>query len=104
VQSSKLRYYIHDRADSCQIQLLGILADGDVPELQGCWNTIKTTLGDRSFVLDLRGLDSSDDGGQRWVQSMQAEGARLIEHGAKPAAASGGILRRLFCAASTQAQ
>lgn len=96
-----MRYYIHDRWDCCQIQLSGVLTGDDVPELQGCWTTIRTTLAERKLVLDIRGLESADEEGRQWLASMQAGGATLLESSAEMIRKSRGLLRKFFSAAST---
>src|SRR5579875_969798 len=73
--SPLFKYYIHDRTANCRLQLIGALTEAEIPELDGCWRTAKTTLGKRQFILDLRGLASFDDAGRRWLSSMSAEGA-----------------------------
>jgi hypothetical protein len=71
------KYYIHDGIAHCRLQLLGELREDHLIELKGCWNTVRTTLRDRGLVLDLHGLRSADDAGQRWLRAMAAEGAIL---------------------------
>jgi hypothetical protein len=75
VRSSVFKYYIHDSVDTLRFQLLGNLSEYDVSELNGCWNTAKTTLGKRKLVIDLRALKSADESGKEWLLSMANEGA-----------------------------
>ncbi len=75
IRSSVFKYYIHDGADALRLQLLGDLTELDVPDLNGCWRTAKTTMGNRGLVLDLRRLKSIDDAGKQWLASMADEGA-----------------------------
>jgi hypothetical protein len=77
-RSSSFKYYIHDSVSTCRLQLLGELNEQDVPELNGCWQTIKTTLGDRQLVLDLRLLDHTDGAGNLWLTNMAEEGASYL--------------------------
>ena len=72
------KYYIHDSVDACRLQLLGSLSEAYVRELNGCWNTAKTTLGGRKLVIDLRGLQSTDEAGKAWLLSMVHEGATYL--------------------------
>jgi hypothetical protein len=78
VRSGSFKYYIHDGVECCRLQLFGELTETEVPDLTGCWNTVKTTLGERKFVLDVCGLQSADDLGKRWLVEMAAEGAKFI--------------------------
>jgi len=108
VRSSVFRYYIHDSVDALRFQLLGELSEHDVPELNGCWNTAKTTLGTRKLLIDLRLLRSTDESGKEWLLSMANEGAAYLPEsyfrtglsGQNPTPSSGGsrkigILTRL---------
>jgi len=78
VRSSVFKYYIHDSVGALRFQLLGDLSEGDVPELNGCWSTAKTTLSQRKLVIDLRLLHSTDEGGKEWLLSMANEGATYL--------------------------
>lgn len=77
-RSSIFKYYIHDAVESCRLELIGELSDAEVPELNGCWTTAKTTLGSRKLLLDLRKLSAIDDSGRQWIISMAADGASLL--------------------------
>src|SRR3954454_16904840 len=72
---SALKYYIHDETEAFRFQLIGELREADVKELSGCWQTAKSTFGDRKLVLDLRQLRSTDESGKQWLLSMVREGA-----------------------------
>ena len=78
VRSSTLKYYIHDGVDNFRLQLIGELAEQDVPELTGCWNTARTILVNRKLVLDLTQLKRTDEAGREWLLSMVREGATSI--------------------------
>jgi|SRR5579875_406112 len=75
VRSSSFKYYIHDAADVCRLQLLGELTEFDLPELNGCCQTAKTIVGARRLLLDLEQLKSIDEAGRQWIASMVSEGA-----------------------------
>jgi hypothetical protein len=74
-QASSFKYYIHDSVNTCRLQLLGELHENNLTELNGCWQTIKTTLRTRQLVLDLRRLDGTDAASSRWLMGMASEGA-----------------------------
>jgi hypothetical protein len=78
LRSGSFKYYIHDGVECCRLQLFGELTETEVPDLMGCWNTVKTTLDQRKFVLDVCGLQSADEVGKRWLIEMAAEGATFI--------------------------
>jgi hypothetical protein len=77
VRSAYFKYYIHDAVECCRLQLIGELRETDLPDLTGCWNTVKTTIANRKFVLDLQGLRGTDDAAKQWIIRMAAEGAAL---------------------------
>ena len=72
------KYYIHDSATALRLQLFGDFTETEVPELTGCWDTAKTTLGQRKLIVDIRGLRSADDAGKKWLFEMAAEGADFL--------------------------
>jgi len=75
---SALKYYIHDTTEAFRFQLIGELREPDVKELSGCWETAKSTFGNRKLVLDLRALRSTDENGKEWLLSMVREGAVCV--------------------------
>lgn len=82
--ASLLKYYIHDSIDALRFELCGELTEWDVAELNGCWNTAKTTLGSRRLILDVRRLKAADEGGSQWLQLMFTHGASFIPEGRFP--------------------
>lgn len=78
VRSALFKYYIHDSVEALRFQLLGEFGEHDVPELNGCWSTAKTTLSQRKLVIDLRSLKSADESGRKWLLSMADEGATYL--------------------------
>jgi hypothetical protein len=74
-RSSSFKYYIHDSVAALRLQLIGDLTASEVTELNGTWETAKTTLCRRKLVLDLYRLHSADDEGTRWLAKMKAAGA-----------------------------
>ena len=79
MRSSNLKYYIHDSNASFRLELIGNLGGGDIPELQGCWETARTTLAGRDLVIDLRAVVERDQAGIDWLRSMADEGASILE-------------------------
>ena len=76
--SFPFKYYIHDSVSNCRLQLFGDFREVDVPDLRGCWNTVRTTLVNRKLVMDVCGLRSADDSARRWLIEMAAEGATFL--------------------------
>ncbi|MGH9640105.1 MAG: hypothetical protein ACRD3Y_08590, partial [Bryobacteraceae bacterium] len=70
--------YIHDGVQACRLQLIGEFTERDVPELDGCWRTSKTILGERRLLLDLRAVTGVDEAGKRWLASMGSEGVHYL--------------------------
>jgi hypothetical protein len=75
---SNFKYYIHDSVAEYRLQLLGDLTSSQVTELCGCWQTARTTLGNRRLKLDVRGLKSADIEGQNWLEQMAKDGAVFL--------------------------
>jgi hypothetical protein len=78
IPSSTFKYYIHDSVATLRFQLIGDLRDGNVTELNGSWETAQTTLRFRRLVLDLCGLNSTDEHGRRWLLKMKDVGAAFL--------------------------
>jgi len=101
---SQLKYYIHDNADAFRFQLTGELTELDLPELNGCWRTAKTILGNRRLILDVSGLTAVDEMGNGWLALMVAGGAVCVPEafGARKASpveqrkSRGNVFTRLF--------
>ena len=77
-RSSQLKYYIHDSGDAIRFQLAGELTEMDLSELNGCWCTAKTILGNRKLVIDSSGLRAIDEKGSQWLAAMVAGGANCV--------------------------
>jgi hypothetical protein len=80
-RSSYFKYYIHDSVATLRLQLIGDLTASEVTELNGTWETAKTTLGRRKLVLDLYRLHSADEEGRRWLAKMRDAGAACVPEG-----------------------
>jgi hypothetical protein len=77
-QSSSFKYYIHDSVSTLRFQLIGDLQATNVTELNGSWETARTTLARRRLVLDVRQLRSADAAGDRWLFGMNETGAAFL--------------------------
>lgn len=77
-RSLSFKYYIHDSVLTLRFQLIGDLRADQVAELDGSWETARTTLSLRRFVLDLSQLYSTDDAGRAWLRKMQDAGAQFL--------------------------
>jgi len=77
-RSLNFKYYIHDSVSTLRFQLIGDLRSANVPELNGSWDTARTTLGSRRFLLDVRHLHSTDEEGQSWLSIMSQSGAHFL--------------------------
>lgn len=78
VRPSSFKYYIHDSTEALRLKLIGEFTQREVTELNGCWRTARTTIGQRKLVLDLRGLIAVDEAAKQWLAAMSAEGASYI--------------------------
>jgi hypothetical protein len=77
-RSLHFKYYIHDSVSTLRFQLIGDLRAANVLELNGSWDTARTTLAGRRFLLDLNQLYSTDDDGQAWLSKMRHAGAEFL--------------------------
>jgi ABC-type transporter Mla MlaB component len=102
VRASKFQFYLHDRAEWCQLQLLGQLAAEDLPELQSCCNTVRTTLDGRKLVLDVRGLNAIDSAGEQWLAEKRTEGAEIVDQVADESSKNTKALKSFFAASSAR--
>jgi hypothetical protein len=75
---SPFKYYIHDSVKQLRLQLIGDLRTSNVTDLNGTWETAKTTLGQRRLVLDLRQLYSADEEGRLWLAKMKDGGGSCL--------------------------
>jgi len=76
-RSRSFKYYIHDSVPTLRFQLIGDLHAASVRELNGSWETARTTLNARRFLLDLSQLHSTDDEGRAWLLKMKDAGAQF---------------------------
>jgi hypothetical protein len=76
-RSLAFKYYIHDSVQTLRFQLIGDLRALNVHELHGSWETARTTLSSRRFLLDVSQLYSTDDDGRAWLVRMKDAGAEF---------------------------
>lgn len=72
------KYYIHDSVPTLRFQLIGDLRVAQIAELNGSWETARTTLRSRRFVLDVSHLYSADEAGGAWLRKMKEAGAQFL--------------------------
>jgi hypothetical protein len=77
-RSLVFKYYIHDSVPTLRFQLIGDLRAANVRELNGSWETARTTLNNRRFLLDVNQLYSVDDDGRAWLIKMKESGAEFL--------------------------
>lgn len=78
VHSHFFKYYIHDSVDTLRFQLIGDLRAANVRELNGSWETARTTLNQRRFVIDVNQVYGSDVEGRKWLLHMKDVGATFL--------------------------
>ena len=76
---SRLSYYMHDGASAFRFKLAGSLTGDDVVELGQCWRTASSTLGSRTFVVDIEDLTAVDEDGRELLRQWQEQGAHFIK-------------------------
>jgi hypothetical protein len=77
-RSRSFKYYIHDSVPTLRFQLIGDLRVAQIAELNGSWETARTTLSLRRFVLDVSHLYSADEAGRAWLRKMKEAGAQFL--------------------------
>jgi outer membrane lipoprotein-sorting protein len=70
-------YHIHDGASEFRFELTGSPADGDIAELEQCWNTAASTVAGKAFVVDLSRLTGIDDAGRQLLDRWHQTGAQF---------------------------
>ena len=78
VRSLFFKYYIHDSVPTLRFQIIGDLRASNVMELNGSWETARTTLSLRRFVLDVTHVYSTDNEGRNWLCKMRDAGAAFV--------------------------
>jgi hypothetical protein len=71
-------YRIHDGAAQFRFELEGPLASGDVAELDQCWRTAASTIGDKALVVDLTSLTAIDESGRQLLYRWRQAGAEFV--------------------------
>ena len=75
---ARLVYYLHDDPSAFRIELAGPLSASNAAELERCWRTGSSTLGKRTFVVNLDSVTSVDDDGRRLLVRWRQLGAKLV--------------------------
>lgn len=73
-----LRITIHDAASEFRLRLEGNLAGPWVRELELCWQTGQSIVGNRPVVIDLRDVDFVSDEGERLLRAMHRRGVTFL--------------------------
>jgi hypothetical protein len=76
--SSNLTFYQHDMADCFRFQIDGEFHDSLVRELDGCWQTARSTVSDRPLIVDLRFVTSWGDPAVELLGRMHQAGAKFM--------------------------
>ena len=100
------RVGIHDGASAFRLKLEGRLAAAGAREVESCWMTARSTIGDKRFIVDLSLTTAVDPSGRELLERLyennaefvvaSPEMARLVSGitGAHPPAAAGPRERR----------
>jgi len=75
---ARLVYYLHDEPSAFRLELAGALSVSNLAEVERVWRTGSSTLGTRSFVVDVDSLTSVDDAGRRLLARWTQIGATFI--------------------------
>jgi hypothetical protein len=75
---ARLIYYLHDDPAAFRIELAGALSASNAAELERCWRTGSSTLGKRTFVVNLDSVTSVDDDVRRLLVRWRQLGTKLV--------------------------
>jgi anti-anti-sigma regulatory factor len=79
----RFSYYLHDQPLAFRIELSGSLTASNAPELERCWRTAASALGERSLIVEISSLASVDETGRGLLSRWQRQGARFIAESAE---------------------
>lgn len=100
------RVGIHDSAGSFRLKLEGRLAAAEAREVESCWITARSTIGDKRFLVDLSLTTAVDSAGRALLERLYENNAQFVVAtpemarlasgitGAHPSAAAGPRERR----------
>jgi len=73
-----LTFYQHDMADCFRFQIDGEFHDSLVRELEGCWQTARSTVSQRPLIVDLRFVTSWGEPAVELLGRMHQAGATFM--------------------------
>jgi hypothetical protein len=76
-----LRVTLHDSPGELRLCLEGKLAGPWVGEVQLCWETALSAVGRKNVLVDLRGVDFVDGGGEALLAAMHQRGVTFLGEG-----------------------
>jgi len=76
-----MRVQVRDQGGAVSLQVCGRLAGCWVLELEECWRTLQAGCPPKRLAVDLRGVTFIDTAGERLLQSMHRQGAKLLAAG-----------------------
>lgn len=82
LSGNRFRYYIHDSSSAFRFQLGGRLEGHDVTELEQCWRTARSAIGERNFMVDVSELTAADEAGRELLGRWRGLGAQFVDNSA----------------------
>jgi len=72
------RVGIHDSAGSFRLKLEGRLAAAGAREVESCWMTARSTIGDKRFLVDLSLTTAVDPAGRDLLERLHENNAEFV--------------------------
>lgn len=76
--NNNFRYYMHDGPNAFSLELSGTMSDHDIVGLEQARRTASSTMGSRSFIVDLSYVDGVQPAGRAMLRRWYDEGAQLV--------------------------
>ncbi len=76
--ASGLAYYMHDGPAAFRFQLAGDLSQESTADLDQARQTASSSLGGRSLIVDLTGIENIDTAGRELIEKWHGLGAQVV--------------------------
>jgi ABC-type transporter Mla MlaB component len=73
-----LKFYLHDSSTAVRFEIAGFLSRESARDLEQCWETTASIIGDRDTIIDLSYVTGADSSGQELLRKWNQRGAHLV--------------------------
>jgi DNA-binding MurR/RpiR family transcriptional regulator len=73
-----LKFYLHDSSTAVRFEIAGFLSKDSARDLEQCWETAASIIGDRDTIIDLSYVTGMDPSGQELLRKWNRRGAQLV--------------------------